>query len=93
MKEVLVKNWFAMDSIAVKQGLINDYELIENLNTESDVSWDYIVAVEYFTKNTYADITEAFEKIRASHKTIKINGLTFPEVAKVVKSEVVQKSY
>jgi hypothetical protein len=93
LKEILIKNWFAMDSIAVQQELINDYELIENLNTKSDVDWDYIVAVEYFTEYTYKDISVEFDKIRQAHQTVKINGLTFPQAGKVVKSETVKKSH
>ena len=49
LKIFLKKNWFAMDSIAVRQGLFNDYELIENISKNDSLTWDFIVAVEYFT--------------------------------------------
>ena len=91
LKEILIKNWFAMDSIAQEQGLIKDYELIENISESDSTDWDFIVAVEYFTKGTYSDISEEFEKIRQSHKTVKIKGLTFGEVGVIVKSELVKK--
>ena len=91
LKEILIKNWFAMDSMAVVQGLIHDYELIENTSSNESSDWDYIVAVEYYTKNTYADISAQFETIRNEHETIKVNGLLFPDAGKVIKSEVVKK--
>jgi len=80
-----------MDSVAVEQGLLKSYELIENLDESESREWDFIVAVEYFTRDTYADIADAFGQIRSAHQTIKVNGLTFPEAGQVVKSEVVKK--
>lgn len=93
VKEFLEKNWFAMDSIAVAQGLISKYELIENRADETDPvsEWDFIVAVEYFTTGTYTDIAEKFEKIRKSHTTIPIDGFVLKDIAKIVKSETVKK--
>ena len=92
LKATIIKNWFVMDSIAQLQGLIKDYELIENIGKSESTDWDFIVAVEYFTKGNYVDIAEEFEKIRQAHKTVKINGLTFNEVGQVVKSELVKKN-
>ena len=92
LKETLIKNWFVMDSIAQEKGLIKSYELLENISDSDSTDWDFIVAVEYFTKENYADIADEFEKIRQSHNTVKINGLTFGEVGKVVKSELVKKN-
>lgn len=94
LKEFLEKNWFAMDSIAVAQGLINKYELIENIGDDSypDSDWDFIVAVEYFTNGTYSDIADKFEVIRKSHTTIKVDGLVLKDIGKIVRSEKVKKS-
>jgi hypothetical protein len=93
VKKFLEKNWFVMDSIAVTQGLIGKYELIENIvdepNSVSD--WDFIVAVEYFTPDTYSAIAEKFEIIRKNHKTIAVDGMVFNDMAKIVKSETVRK--
>jgi hypothetical protein len=91
LKLFLEKNWFAMDSVAVKQNLLNQYELIENVGEGDQPEWDYIVAVEYFTKSTYADIAEKFEIIRKNHQTIKVNGLTLRDLGKIVKSETIRK--
>ncbi len=87
------KNWFVMDSIAVAQKLLGQYELYENKNPENK-DWDFIVAVEYLTPKGYDDIASAFEAIRAKHTVVKINGLGMKELGKVVKAEtVVKKRY
>ena len=92
LKAAILKNWFAMDSVAKKQGLINNYELIENISAAEATEWDFIVAVEYFTRENYADIADEFEIIRNAHKPVKINGLSFNQLGSIVKSEVVQKT-
>lgn len=89
LKTYLKKNWFAMDSIAVNRKLISRYELMENLN--ADAEWDFIVAVEYFTRGTYADIEKAFEQIRAEHHSVTVNGLTLKDLGRIVRSETLQK--
>ncbi len=91
LKDFLKKNWFAMDSIAVRQGLFNDYELIENINTEDSLTWDFIVAVEYFAVGAYADIAEKWQVISKAHQTVNVNGLSFKDLGEIVKSETVQK--
>jgi hypothetical protein len=91
LEDFLKKNWFVMDSIAVRQGLFNDYELIENINKEDSLTWDFIVAVEYFTAGTYADIAEKWQVISKAHKTVNVNGLSFKDLGKIVRSETVQK--
>ena len=87
LKQFIIENWFAMDSIAVRQGLFNDYRLLENVDDSDKAEWDYIVAVEYYTRGTYDDIKEAWQPIRSAHKTVLINGLNFPQLGSVVKSE------
>lgn len=93
LRVFLEKNWLAMDSVAVAQGLINKYELIENLDAvnNSSAEWNFIVAVEYFTSATYADIADKFEVIRKQHQTIKIEGKTLKELGSILKSETVIK--
>lgn len=91
LKAYVEKNWFAMDSIAVRQGLIGQYELFENKNSENN-EWDFIVAVEYLTPQGYEAIEAAFEAIRSKHQVVKINGLSFKELGKVIKSENVERT-
>lgn len=93
LETYIEKNWFVMDSIAIKQKLIKQYELYKNKDSENS-DWDFIVAVEYFTPQGYEGIAADFEAIRAKHQVVKVNGLGMKELGKVVKSEtVLKKSY
>ena len=87
LKQFVIKNWFAMDSIAVRKGLFNDYRLLENQDQSTDAEWDYIVAVEYYTKGGYADIQAEWQEVRKNHTTVLIDGYSFPELGGVIKSE------
>jgi len=94
LKQFLEKNWFVMDSIAVEKGLFNDYQLLENVIATDSASWDFIVAVEYFTSGTYADIQEEWAEIRKNNKKVMIEGLDFPQLGQIVNSEnLIQHKY
>lgn len=94
LKSYLEKNWFAMDSIAVKRNLLGAYELIENTDTSSASSWDFIVAVEYLNPAGYSAIAKEFEAIRANHVEVTIDGFNLRQLGKIVKSEtVLRKKY
>lgn len=90
LQTYLEKNWFVMDSIAVTQKLLGQYELYENKDPENK-DWDFIVAVEYLTPKGYEDIATNFEAIRAKHQVVKVNGLGLKELGKIVKSETMSK--
>lgn len=84
------KNWFVMDKVAVERGLFKSYRLIENMS-ESDArgatEWDFIVAVEYFEDQSYADIQQEFEEIRSEHQTVLIDGRSLRDLGLIVRSE------
>ena len=82
-----------MDRIAVSQGLFNDYKLIENTNKNESSEWDFFVAVEYFTANTFSDIEEEWQVIKNNHQTILIDGKSMKELGSIVKSETVIDAY
>ncbi len=82
--QFLSRNWFAMDSIAVSQGLMSGYKLWESANSSD---WDVVVAVAYPDSKGYEGIKEAFEKIRSQHVTVPIEGKKLPQLGKIVKSE------
>lgn len=90
LRKFIETNWFAMDKVAVERGLFKSYRLIENI-TESvsrdRTTWDFIVAVEYFDNQSYPDIQQDFEEIRAEHETILIDGKTLRDLGSVVLSE------
>lgn len=68
-------NWFAMDEIAVAQGVLVSYDLLAG-SADSELGWNVAVLVGYPSAGGYADVREAFEKIRSAHQTVAINGLT-----------------
>ncbi|MDJ0919056.1 MAG: hypothetical protein QNJ05_14955 [Woeseiaceae bacterium] len=90
VKQFVEKNWFVMDEVAVERGLFKSYRLIENI-TESgsrgESEWDFIVAVEYFEDQSYADIQQEFEEIRSEHQTVLIDGKTLRDLGSIVRSE------
>ncbi|MCK6608142.1 MAG: hypothetical protein L6Q46_07545 [Flavobacterium sp.] len=93
LENYIEKNWFVIDSIAVKQKLIAQYELYENKDPENK-DWDFIVAVEYFSPKGYQDISSDFEAIRTKHQVVKINGLVMKDLGRIVKSEtILRKNY
>jgi len=66
--------------------------LYENKETNNP-EWDYIVAVEYLSPGGYDDIAPKFEAIRAKHVTVKINGMDFRDLGKVIKTETLTKPF
>ena len=95
LREFLEQNWFEMDRIAVERGLFRDYQMIENLavsTSEAPTEWDYIVAVEYYGDETYADIAEGFEAIRGEHEVQLIDGLGLRDLGKIVKGERIRSA-
>ncbi len=84
-------NWFAMDEIAVEQGLFKGYRLAQNMAPADDeTAWDLMVAVEYFGDQSYAEIADAFEAIRSAHKSRPVDGKSFRDLGTVVRSERVR---
>ena len=79
-------NWFAMDQIAVDQGILVSYDLLsQNGGTESP--WNVVVLVGYPSPGGYADVSAEFEKIRSAHETVPIRGFTrLSELGTVVSS-------
>ncbi|MEM9386053.1 MAG: hypothetical protein AAGA68_13390 [Pseudomonadota bacterium] len=88
LRQFVEQNWFAMDHVAVSQGLFKAYRLGENAAADGqEDTWDLVVAVEYFADQGYPDIAKAFEGIRATHNTRLVDGLGFRELGTVVRSE------
>ena len=89
--EYIKSNWFAMDEIAVKRGLLTSYEIYGSFRTDS-TDWNVVVIVGYPSKGGYSDIAEEFEKIRKSHKTVSIDGKNkLSEFAKIINSYQIEK--
>lgn len=68
-------NWFAMDAIAVEQGLMTSYEVLAAPAREQD-AWNVMVIVGFPTPGGYDDIALEFNAIREAHEPVAVNGMT-----------------
>ena len=90
LKKFVEMNWFVMDRVAVERGLFKSYRLLENISeagARSTTEWDFIVAVEYFENQSYADIQREFELIRSEHETVLVDGKALRDLGSIVRSE------
>lgn len=80
------RNWFAMDRIGIQQGLFTSYALLERAD-DSEADWDVIVAVGYPTPQGHdaPGVAEAFKKIRAAHREVKIDGQGLAQLGTIVR--------
>lgn len=90
LAEYIVANWFAMDALAVTQGLFTGYRLLENVASDGD--WDLAVEVGYPSAAGYDDpeIRRGFEAIRARHSIQPINGKSLSQLGRIIRSERVR---
>ncbi len=80
------RNWFAMDRIGIRQGLFTSYALMERADSEP-ADWDVIVTVGYPTAQGHdaPGVADAFKKIRAAHREIKIEGQGLAQLGTIVR--------
>ncbi|MFN7219581.1 MAG: hypothetical protein ACK5UX_02950, partial [Burkholderiales bacterium] len=89
LRQAIVANWLAMDAIAVQQGLMVDYKVFDAGNDDGE--WNIKVMVVYPDARGYDGVREAFEKIRAAHKPVLINGKSVRDLGRVVRSQRVME--
>jgi hypothetical protein len=85
LKQFIVDNWFAMDAIAVKQGLMSAYTILETGDDAGD--WNLIVKVTYPNERGYDGIQDEFNKIRQAHKTILVDGKGLRDLGRIESSK------
>lgn len=83
----IVANWFAMDEVAVRQGLFTSYRLLENPDTDGD--WDWVVEVGYPNPDGYSnpEVQSQFQAIREQHELVLIDGKSLRELGRVIGTE------
>jgi hypothetical protein len=84
LKRFISANWFAMDAIAVSQGLMVSYQLLDT--GSDDGPWNVVVAVTYPNSLGYSGIAPQFEKIRRAHQTVLIDGKGMRDLGKVIET-------
>jgi hypothetical protein len=91
LKQFIEANWFVMDQKAIRKGLFRTYKIIENIAPDTKRDFDIVVAVEYFGDEGYTKkIADAFDEIRGAHQTVAIDGMTFNDLGKIVRTEQVK---
>jgi len=80
------RNWFAMDRIGIEQGLFTSYALLERAD-DGDADWDVIVTVGYPSAQGHdaPGVADAFRKIRAAHREVRIDGLGLADLGTIVR--------
>jgi hypothetical protein len=81
-------NWFAMDRIAVAEGLFNSYALYR---AEEAGDWDLAVVVGYPDAAGSAAILDRFNEIRAAHQTVLIDGKGLAQLGRITGSRKVTR--
>lgn len=84
LRRYLVANWFAMDAVAVREGLMDRYQILEA--QEDEGAWDLVVAVTYRDAQGYEGIAPAFERIRSAHREVRPDGKALRELGRIVES-------
>ncbi len=80
-------NWFAMDKIAVENGLFASYVWLDTGTDEGP--WNAIVKVTYLDSRGFAGIQERWGPIKAAHEEVRINGKGQDQLGKIVDSQTV----
>lgn len=85
LKSFIVLNWFAMDKIAMEQGLMSAFTVMDTGTDEGP--WNVLVSVTYMNEKGYDGISEAFETIRRAHTTVRVEGKVLRELGTIVDSK------
>lgn len=80
----ITANWFEMDRVAVEQGIMTEYRLLQSAGTGEP--WNVLVIVGYPTPEGYAGIAPAFDAIRAAHTIVPIDGKRLKDLGSIVMS-------
>ncbi len=77
-------NWFAMDAVAVQQGLFVDYVWLDR--GTDDGPWNAIVKVTYNDEKGFAGIQDRWAPIKAAHKEVRPDDLGFRDLGRVLET-------
>jgi hypothetical protein len=84
LKRFVTANWFAMDEVAIKQGLMQSYRLLDS--GDDAEPWNVLVMVTYRDARGYDGIKTEFETIRKAHTKVLVDGLDFRDLGRIVES-------
>ena len=77
-------NWFAMDAIAVQQGLLLDYKWLDK--GADDGAWNAAVVVTYRDEKGFGGISDRWAAIKSAHREVLPDGRGMKELGRVVET-------
>lgn len=77
-------NWFAMDEIAVAQGLFVSYEWLDTGSDEGP--WNAIVMVTYVDEKGFEGIQQRWTPIRSAHQEVRPDGMGLKDLGQVLET-------
>jgi hypothetical protein len=80
-------NWFAMDEIAVQQGLFVSYEWLDAGSDEGP--WNAIVMVTYNDEKGFDGIQQRWVPIQSAHKEVRPDALGMRDLGQVLETRKV----
>ncbi len=78
-------NWFAMDAIAVKQGLFVSYEWLDTGDDSSP--WNALVIVTYNDDKGFDGIAQRWAPIKAAHVEVRPDGMGMKDLGRVLETK------
>jgi hypothetical protein len=78
-------NWFAMDEIAVQQGLFVSYEWLDT--GEDSAPWNALVIVTYGDEKGFDGVAQRWAPIKAAHEEVRLDGLGMKELGRVLETK------
>lgn len=78
-------NWFAMDAIAVQQGLLVAYEWLDTGDDSSP--WNALVIVTYADDKGFDGIAQRWAPIKAAHVEIRPDGMGMKDLGRVLETK------
>ena len=84
MERYVRANWFAMDAVAVSQGLFVSYQWLDT--GRDDGPWNAVVIVTYNDDKGFAGIEERWGPIRSAHEEVRPDGLAWRDIGRVVET-------
>ncbi len=86
LAQFIRQNWFAMDSVATRRGLMTEYKLLD-AGEKAPGDWNLLVAVAYPQEKGYEGIQAEFEAIRSQHVKRPIDGLDLAQLGRIVTAQ------
>ncbi len=89
LKTFIKANFFAIDALAVQQGLMYSYALLEKVDSSDPRPWDLMLVDAWCDEHGLEVVAGLFTKITEAHQTVPIDGMFFDDLGTFIGSESV----